>query len=327
VTGAGDGALERYRERKVAVIGATGFIGRWVAEALSRCGAHVALLARDIGRAEKLRSQLSIAGLAVACDVTDIDSVANAVGVIRPSIVFNLAGYGVAAGEREEAEYFRVNADFVRELCAVLEHMVDASWSGRTLVHAGSQLEYGPIGGNLREDSIASPVTVYGRSKLEGTRAVAEAGERGLGCVTARVFNVYGPGEHEGRLLASLLSAAVTGEPVALSHGTQRLDFAYVEDVAEGLLRLGGTLGRRGEVVNLATGKLTSVREFALAAAKVLELPEERLQFGAIDARAEDIQYDPVWTGRLRELTGWTPSSNVESGVRRTLGRVSHVTR
>jgi nucleoside-diphosphate-sugar epimerase len=156
---------------------------------------------------------------------------------------------------------------------------------------------------------------------------VAEAGERGLHCVTARVFNVYGPGEHEGRLLPSLLAAAATNEPVALSYGTQRLDFAYVEDVAEGLLRLGGTLGRRGEVVNLATGKLTSVREYALSAARVLALPEERLRFGAIGARAEDIQYEPVWTGRLRELTGWTPSPDVESGVRRTLGRVSHATR
>ncbi|MGH7553785.1 MAG: NAD-dependent epimerase/dehydratase family protein, partial [Longimicrobiales bacterium] len=188
----GDSALEAYRGRRVAVMGATGFIGRWVAEALSRHGARPAMLVRDVARAEQLRNELGIACDVVAFDVTQRDSVADAIAAIRPSIVFNLAGYGVEAGEREEAEYFRVNAEYVRELCAVLERVADASWPGRTLVHAGSQLEYGPVGGSQREDSVSAPVTVYGRSKLEGTRAVAEAGQRGLHCVTARVFNVYG---------------------------------------------------------------------------------------------------------------------------------------
>ena len=78
--------------------------------------------------------------------------------------------------------------------------------------------------------------------------------------VTARLFTVYGPGEHCGRLLPSLIEAARAEKPLELTAGTQLRDLTYVEDVAEGLLRLGLAQAEPGSVVNLATGHLTMVR-------------------------------------------------------------------
>jgi nucleoside-diphosphate-sugar epimerase len=163
-------------------------------------------------------------------------------------------------------------------------------------------------------------MTVYGRTKLMGTQEVmARSAEGGLRALTARLFTVYGPGEHQGRLLPSLIDASQTGRPIQLSMGTQRRDFTYVEDVAQGLLRLGLSNAEPGWIVNLATGRLVSVREFAHDAARVLGMPLELMIFGAVSTRPEEMHHDEVSVERLQSLTGWHPATTVTQGVRATV--------
>jgi UDP-glucose 4-epimerase len=115
------------------------------------------------------------------------------------------------------------------------------------------------------------------------------------------------------------MRVAKSGESLPLTAGGQKRDFTYVDDVAEGLLRLGLTEHGRGEVVNLATGRLTTVREFAETAARILNLPLERMEFGSIPTRSEEMEHEEVSLARLRRMTGWSPTTNVAEGIRRTL--------
>jgi nucleoside-diphosphate-sugar epimerase len=137
--------------------------------------------------------------------------------------------------------------------------------------------------------------------------------------LTARLFTVYGPGEHEGRLLPSLLETAKTGKPLRLTAGQQRRDFTYVEDAADGLLRLGLSASEPGEVVNLATGTLNSVRAFAGIAADELEIPPDKLQFGAIPVRGEEMKHSEVSVKRLLLLTSWIPPTTITQGIQKTV--------
>jgi nucleoside-diphosphate-sugar epimerase len=132
------------------------------------------------------------------------------------------------------------------------------------------------------------------------------------------LFTVYGPGEHPGRLLPSLIKAARTGDPLPLSNGSQSRDFTYVEDVAQALLDLGTSAAVAGEVVNVATGRLTRVRDFIEAAAAVLRICPETLLFGEAPARPWEMIHAPVTLERLRTLVGWIPATQVVEGIRRT---------
>jgi UDP-glucose 4-epimerase len=321
VTSASDSGA--YRGTRALVLGGSGFIGRWTARALARAGAEVHVGARDLARAHGALARVGVDAPVHAVDLLRDEEVRALLEAVDPAIVFDLAGYGVDPAQREEALAFDVNAAAAGRVAEALASRGRAPkrWAGRVLVRAGTALEYGPARGDLAEDTPCEPTTVYGRSKLEGTRHLVRIAARtGLPSATARLFTVYGPGEHAGRLLPALVLAARSGAELPLTSGSQRRDFAYVEDVAEGLLRLGSTSGPPGEIVNLATGRLTSVRDFAFAAARVLGIPEGKLRFGALPVRAEEMEHEPVRIERLRALCGWIPEADVENGIRRALG-------
>jgi nucleoside-diphosphate-sugar epimerase len=186
-------------------------------------------------------------------------------------------------------------------------------------VHVGSALEYGEAAGDLREDSKPRPTTLYGRTKLEGTRTVELHAARGLSAATARLFTVYGPGEHESRLIPSLIAAGGAAGPIPLTEGKQRRDFTYVEDVAEGLLRLGATPAPEHPTVNLATGVLTDVSVVVRTLSDIIGIPNDRLAFGALPTRAEEMAHQPVNLDRLVRALGWKPGTSVQEGLSRTV--------
>ncbi len=320
--------LRRYAGVRALVFGATGFIGGAVARALVAQDAHVTRVVRDREAAELLQAETGFDTGIVDCDVLDRARLHATLRLLRPHVTFNLTGYGVARAEQDAVPAQRINGEAPMHLCEAVSHVRDASWPGAALVHAGTQLEYGMAAGELTEETPPRPTTLYGRTKLAGTLALQRcAALSGIPVMTARIFTVYGPGEMEGRLLPSLIEATTTAASLPLTSGTQALDFIYIDDVAEGLLRLGAARVSGATVVNLGTGQLTSVRSFAEQAAYQLGLPAQRLQFGALPQRSETMCYGAVSTAKLRQLTGWTPPTTVADGIRRTMERygLSHV--
>lgn len=308
-----------YRGRRALVLGASGFIGRWVARTLSQAGARVIAPVRNPEAAAAILDQWQARAELIRADLTDLDALPGLIERTNPDITFNLAGYGVDRSERDDLLFRRINAELPEALVRVLAAR-EGTWPGYRLVHTGSALEYGEVGGRLEESGPVNPTTPYGMTKLQGTLAV----ERGalateFRAVTARLFTVYGAGEHDGRLVPTLVAAAQQGNEIPLSAGTQRRDFTYVEDVTEGLLRLGAAAGAPpGWTLNLATGTLLTVREFCLVAARVLRLREGQLRFGALPTRPEEMAHEVVTTARCLELLGWKPSTPPEAGLRAT---------
>jgi nucleoside-diphosphate-sugar epimerase len=309
-----------YRTARVLVLGASGFIGRWVARSLCARGAKVGLVVRHRTSAEQIFHKFGVRGDIYELDLRASLAVRNLFEEFKPAITFNLAGYGVDPSERDEETAYQINAQLVQAMCEAAAETRDREWPGQDIIHVGSALEYGSLGGSLTEDSVPHPTTLYGKSKLAGTRFLTRCCQtyqvKGL---TARLFTVYGPGEHQGRLLPSLLETAQTRKPLALTTGKQKRDFTYVEDVAEGLLRLGLATTRPGEIVNLATGQLTSVRGFAETAGRILGIPTAHLKFGLLPTRAEEMEHAPVAVERLQRLTAWLPQTGIAEGVRKTL--------
>jgi nucleoside-diphosphate-sugar epimerase len=315
------------RDRRTLVLGATGFLGRRVARRAGLAGAQVHAAVRDPERAAEALSDVDGAIRIHAVDLGDEAAVGNLLRSIRPEIVLDLSGYGVGQGERDPSVAERINAKLpewvARHLPIEPARDVEGGrgpWGGVRILRAGSAQEAGDVNGSFREDAPCHPTTLYGRTKLAGTIALARvARERGLSAATARLFTVFGPGERPERLFPSLLRAARRAETLALTTGSQERDFLFVDDAAEAFVRLAGAAPDPGEVVHIASGRLTSVRVFALGVARLLGMPEERLRFGELPARNEEQAHGPVSIERFAELCGRSPPSDLGSALARAV--------
>jgi nucleoside-diphosphate-sugar epimerase len=310
---------DTFRGVRALVLGASGFIGRWVARALAEAGAEVTMIARNADAAAHL-DRWGAHGVVRVANLQDAAEARRIVSSQAPDVVFNLAGYGVDRAERDARVAHALNAQLPANLAEAVATLGATEWKGARLVHVGSALEYGVADGDLREDSVALPTTVYGRTKHAGTVAVSRiARAKSLRAVTARLFTVFGPGEHAGRLFPTLVRAADTSESIPLSEGLQRRDFGYVGDVAAKLVQLAAVDTLPGEVINLASGMMHPVHDFVVVAADALGIDRKRLMFGAIEVRPEEMSHRSVVVDRLRELTGGSLSGDLHDIIARAV--------
>jgi UDP-glucose 4-epimerase len=170
------------------------------------------------------------------------------------------------------------------------------------------------------EEHPTRPVSPYGVSKVAVEHYLAcWRALYGLGSVALRFANVYGPRQSphgEAGVVAIFCHRILSGQPCIINgDGLQTRDYVYVEDIAEAC-RLALDRPDVTGPLNLGTGTETSV--VALF---------ERLR-AAADGRAE-ARHGPARPGeqrrsaldasRARRLLGWTPATDLDHGLRRTL--------
>ncbi len=312
--------LQPITGRPCLVLGASGFLGRWLVRALREAGARVTAQVREARGLPPGR--LDHAGLpgpleTLELDLTPSGSSTAMLRAVRPELVFNLAGYGVSKEERAAGGYRRLNSELPAELARGL--LESPETRGAVLIHVGSALEYGSQATSLDELAPPAPSTDYGISKLAATLALDGARGEGLACLTARAFTVFGLGERPGRLVPSLLAAREGRARIPLSAGTQSRDWIYAEDLARALVELAQqdpeAIRKRtppfdAPAINLASGALTSVREFTELFARAFDIGADRLGFGDIPGLAEEMHHPPVPVARLSRALGWTPPTD-----------------
>lgn len=294
----------------VLVTGASGFIGVHLVTRLLAEGRRVTVLARSSSSLPpEWRDCLSI----VACDDFSESGLQR---LLRTPVdtVFHLAAYGVRPNHRNIDQMIAINVGFPAALVRLC-----AEWGAR-MIMAGTFSEYGSPSNRdpLTEASPLEAGKLYGSSKAAGgLMASAIANSIGTPFRLLRLFKVYGAGEASHRLLPALVSGLAKGERVAISAGTQVLDFVYVDDVIEALLRADTHSGEKGGIAtwNVATGRAHSVREFAERVATAMRADPSLLGFGAIDMRKDD---EPWLVGSPRLLQselGWQPSIGLDKGI------------
>ena len=123
-------------------------------------------------------------------DITDPAAVHAQVASMSPDLIVNAAAYtAVDRAEEEEAAARAVNAEGPRHLAEA------AALSGATLVHVSTDYVFdGTSSKPYRPEDQPNPLSAYGRTKLEGERAVVEVlGSEALIVRTAWLYDAVGP--------------------------------------------------------------------------------------------------------------------------------------
>src|SRR5581483_8675949 len=181
--------MSGVRESERALVtGASGFIGRHLAEHLLREGVRVRVLVRDARRWRGPRTEMAVG------DLADRAALRNAVrGVDR---VYHVAGLTKA---RREADYFTVNHLGTVHL---LQACLEVNPALRRFVLVSSQAAAGPVwaGRPVTEHDPPRPVSAYGWSKLRAEQAALACSPL-LPITIVRPPVVYGPRDRDTLLV------------------------------------------------------------------------------------------------------------------------------
>jgi len=314
----------------VLVTGGTGFVGRNLVERLlerpGERGRPVRCLARSPERAE----DLSRLGAEIAPgDVASGAGLEEAVRGVRT--VYHCAGV-IRAWRREE--YFETNAAGTGRLAAAARRA-----GVERFVLVSSLAASGPAvsGGEVTEETEPRPMNAYGRSKLEGERALAQAAGE-MRHAILRPTIVYGP--HDRDVLILFRAAARGFMPYVAPRGTL-VSFIHVHDLVE-LMLIAGESAPPGRVYMASDGVPRSWEDAARAVAsavgrraRAIRIPPACLAPAAacmemlrwVLKRPPLLTLDKVreaaasWVAspeRARVELGWTPRIALDEGARMT---------
>jgi dTDP-4-dehydrorhamnose reductase len=139
----------------------------------------------------------------VALDLADLAGVSRFVEAGADCVFFPAALTWVDRCEAEPAEAMLVNRDAPATAARA------AARQGASIVFYSTEYVFDGERGDYTEDDTPSPTSVYGRSKLEGERAVLEANPR---AVVLRTSVVYGPDPQNKNFVAQLCRRLTAGE-------------------------------------------------------------------------------------------------------------------
>jgi nucleoside-diphosphate-sugar epimerase len=283
---------------RIAVTGASGFLGRHVLAALAQMDIEVVAHARspapDLGVAKGRR--WCCFDLATAPDDAFVQ-------LGCPDIVIHLAWQGLPNYLSER--HFQV------ELPVQYRFLHGLVMSGvPRLVITGTCLEYGMQSGCLHEDLTPMPASPYGCAKDTLRKTLALLG-RTISCEQRwlRLFYLYGSGQSPTSLYTMFHAAVARGDRrFDMSPGDQLRDFLKVEDAAAAIVRV--ALARDvPDIVNICSGAPTTVRNLVERWRAELQADIE-LNFGALDYPS----YEPFafWgdNTRLCRILGQPPRSD-----------------
>ncbi len=176
------------------------------------------------------------------------------------------------------------------------------------------------------------PETYWGNVNPIGPRACYDEGKRcaetlffdyhrkhGVDIKVARIFNTYGPRMHhaDGRVVSNFVVQALLGKPITLfGDGRQTRSFCYVDDLVEGLLRFMETPRADIGPLNLGNPRESSM---AALAEMIITLTSSSSPIVHQGLPQDDPRQRMPDVARATQLLGWTPTVDLEEGLRRTV--------
>lgn len=169
---------------------------------------------------------------------------------------------------------------------------------------------------------LPNPISPHGASKVAMESSLKYLNHHlKLPCIVFRVFSVYGPNMPTHTAIYNIVASAVNNTELQFhanfSHQTR--DFVYIDDVVEYLCL--GMKKRLGfQVVNLASGKSTSLAEFVDTVNKLSARSIEKVSHAdRKDLHQVLVTHVIADTKRAEKLFNYKAKTNLSDGLSKTL--------
>lgn len=315
--------MQRFRQRRILILGGLGFIGSNLAIRLASLGAKVTLVdsmlpqyGGNLANVEEIRDQCHI-------NFSDIRDQHTLNYLVRgKEIIYNMAG---------QTSHIESMSDPMTDLdinCKSQLSLLEAcrlhNPKVRLLFASTRQLYGRPQYLPVDETHPTEPVDINGVNKLAAEKYCTVYFQAwGIRCLSLRLTNTYGPrqqlrGDKQG-FVGIFLRKAISGEKIQIfGDGRQRRDFNYVDDVVDGFLTATFNENLYGQVYNLGSDENHSLLDFVHALQRHCEFEFEVVPFPP-SHKVIDIGDYYADASLFSKATGWSAQIPLEEGLRKTV--------
>jgi dTDP-glucose 4,6-dehydratase len=310
-----------WKNKRVLITGAGGFIGSHLAERLVLEGASVRAFVRynsrrDPGLLSLIEPQVFSNIEVVAGDFRDSQAIQAAVNGCQ--YVFHLGALVSIPYSYlhpiEVAETNFMGTMFVLVACqkAQVEKLIHTSTSE---VYGTAQ--YIP----MDESHPLQGQSPYSASKI-GADKLVESFYRAyeLPAVTVRPFNTYGPRQSARAVIPTIITQALTQLKINLGNLETTRDFTYVDDTIDGFIKAAMAEKIEGKTFNLGTGQEISIEDLAnkiirkIGNSSEIVVKSDRLR----PKESEVFRLVSDNSMAIEEL-GWQPETEIDQGLDKTI--------
>lgn len=241
-------------------------------------------------------------------DVTSQDDVLNAFKN-RPDYVIHLASYPRAKIVNNNPWLGVQN--IIGGTVNLLTHC--ANIPVKKFVFVSSSMIYGHFTDGTKEDANTKPNNLYGESKLTAERFVKHYhNENKINYAIVRPSGVYGPGDMDDRVLSKFFQKAMSNQTIEVHDGDNKVDFTYINDTAEGILK--ATMSNESnQSFNITAGNATSLR---VAAEKIIKLTNSKSDIVDTGAHKLYPRRGTLDISRAKEKLNYQPQTSFDQGLK-----------
>lgn len=318
-------------KKKIAVTGASGFLGSHLSERLISDGYEVCIHVRDKDKVKHLAGKV---GKIVASDITDKGAIAELVEG-ADVVVHLVSNFRTASGPPES--YRKIN---VEGTINVLEAARAAGV--KRFIYCSTIGVHGNVASiPANEESPFNPGDLYQETKLEAEQFVRDAmTPDGMEIVIVRPCSMYGPGDMRMLKMFKMLAKRTF---LIIGPCEENFHAVYIDDIVEGFVHAINTPGISGETFIIGGENYLPLKDYISVAAKAVGAPMPWLRFpywlfyyAAVlcEGICVPLKIEPPLHRRrvrfyknnrafsidkARRVLGYTPAVSLEEGMRRTV--------
>ncbi|MBU1599753.1 GDP-mannose 4,6-dehydratase [bacterium] len=310
-----------WKDKKVLVTGASGFIGSHLVEHLIDLGSKITILLEytpynDLGSLKFLPQNILSEIEQVPGDLRDPEVMKKIIQ--KKDVVFHLAALiSVPYSFQNPREVFEVNAlGTLNILLAAKEEGVEKIITTSTSEVYGTAL-YTPID----EKHPLQAQSLYSASKISADK-IAESFYKTYNIPVAviRPFNTYGPRQSDRAIIPTIIIQALMKKEIKIGSLTPRRDLNYVSDTVNGFIKIAESEKSIGQVINIGTGKDISIGELTQT---ILSIMNKNIKIISTETRKRPEKSEVMQllcdNQKAKKLIGWEPKISLKEGLSKTI--------
>lgn len=290
---------------KIAITGATGFIGSHLVNRLVKENHDVLILCRKSSDLNSLNSVINKIRIC-RCD-DNINQVISAFNEFNPKYVIHLAAFFKSDHKKDDIDKF-IDSN-IKYPSIILEAMRQCGV--KNFINTGTAWQH-------YNNEEYNPVCLYAATK-ESFEKIIDYYTKALGlrCITLKLFDSYGDNDNRGKLISVLKKCAENNIDLNMTEGNCKIDLTHVDDIVNGFIK---AVEYMEYLENGSHAKYVLCTERLLSLKEVIEIFENKTGYKLkVNWNSRKYGYRKIivpWN-KYEILPNWKSEISFEEGIER----------